>query len=819
MTQDPPGNPRASLQRVSLLSLLILGVVVGFFLVIRDQQQRVIYTDYVGPAVDILATAFLLAAAVQAAARSKRLALAWGAIGLASLLFALGDIVWTILELVLKIEPFPSIADGFYLAYYPAFLVGVILLTNRAARPSERFKNALDLATILAVAILGFWNFLIGPMLQANAGTPLLEQAILLAYPVGDLVLLGGLLLIIYDESQETDRVMVSFLAGGLVVTIVADCVFSYQALQDTYVSGSLLDLVWLAANLLIGLAGASQWAGRRYARPVGAQLASLTAGHHAGSPLRGRLDTTRVYFPYVWLVGALVLLITSGLTPLPMSSFSISLGVAVIMVLVLVRQLITLFENRRLNARLQAQAEMLRDTNQDLNIQIMERQRVQEQLSFDTLHDGMTGLANRVLFLDRLGQAIERSKRNQDRRFAVLFMDLDEFKVVNDSLGHPFGDQALIAVARRLKETARSTDTIARFGGDEFAVLCEDSDDGNAAQLLAERIQAAMGPAFRLRDGEVHLTASIGIAANTIQYDSAEDVLRDADLALYQAKALGTGRSEMFLLEMRDQPLSRLETERGLRAALERREFQLYYQPIKSLTSDKVVGFEALLRWRHPTRGLLSPGEFLQAAEASGLILLIGDWVMQEACRQLRAWRDRFPHLRGVGVSVNLSDRQFSQPDLTEQVARALSASGLEGPALRLEITERVLVGNSPAAGRIIKELQDLGVQLQIDDFGTGFSALSFMQQFPLDALKIDRSFVSQMLTGRKGLGLVRAMISMAHDLGMDAIAEGIETGEQLKELKDLSCSFGQGFLLSAPMDAESMEEGFLQAQQARRT
>ena len=816
--QDSPKRPPASFRRVGLYSLLLLGVIVGSFLLIRDQQQRVVYTDYVGPAVGILAAAFQLVAAAHVAPRSKRLALAWAVIGLASLLEVLADIVWAVLELVLEVEPFPSIADGFYLAYYPAFLVGVILLTSRPARPSERFTNALDLATILAVALLGFWNFLIGPMLQLNAGTPFLEQAILLAYPVGDLVLLGALLLIIYDESREIDLVMVSCLAGGLALAIVADCVFSYQALQDTYVSGSLLDLVWVAANLLIGLAGASQWAGRRYTRPVGAQPANPTGGRQAGSAFRGRIGTFRMYIPYVWLLGALVLLIASGLTPLPMSSFSLSLGVAVIMVLVLVRQLVTLFENKRLNIRLRAQAEKLKGTNLDLSTEIIERERVQQRLSHDTLHDGMTGLANRVLFLDRLGQAMERFKRNHDRSFAVLFMDLDQFKVVNDSLGHPYGDQLLISVAKRLKESVRSTDTIARFGGDEFAVLSEDSGDGNAARVLAERIQAAMRPAFNLKDGEVYITASIGIAANTIEYDRAEDLLRDADLAMYQAKALGAGRSEMFVLEMRDQPLSRLETEQGLRRALERGEFQLHYQPIKSLTSDKVVGFEALLRWRHPTKGLLPPGEFLPAAEASGLILLIGDWVLHEACRQLRAWRDRFPHLQGVSVSVNLSDRQFSQADLAEKVARALSASGLAGPALRLEITERVLVGNSPVASRIIKELHDLGVQLQIDDFGTGFSALSFMQQFPLDALKIDRTFISQMLTGRKGLGLVRAIISMAHDLGMHAIAEGIETGEQLKQLKDLSCGFGQGFLLSVPMDAESIEEGFLQAEQAKR-
>jgi diguanylate cyclase (GGDEF)-like protein len=426
-----------------------------------------------------------------------------------------------------------------------------------------------------------------------------------------------------------------------------------------------------------------------------------------------------------------------------------------------------------------------------------------------------LTGLANRVLFLDHLQQALERTRRHRAQSLAVLFMDLDDFKVVNDSLGHFYGDQLLIAVGERLKATLRSMDTVARFGGDEFAVLLDELTDESAAPLLAQSVQAAIGLPFKVKEREVYVTASIGIATDAIRYDRAEDLLRDADLAMYRAKGLGKARSEKFALQMRDPLFSRLEMEDELRKGLKRHEFELYYQPIISLESNRIVGLEALLRWRHPVRGLLLPEDFLAVAEESGLILPLGDWVLNRACLQLKTWHRQYPELQDLTVSVNMSNREFSQWDVVQKVAAALSASGLQGAALRLEITERVLVGNRPTSSNVINEWQRLGVELELDDFGIAYSALAYLQEYPIHAIKIDKSFVQQMGGNRRAVGLVRAMVAMARELGLDAIAEGIETEAQLNDLKGLLCGFGQGSLVATPMDADSV--GYLLAQQKR--
>ncbi len=551
---------------------------------------------------------------------------------------------------------------------------------------------------------------------------------------------------------------------------------------------------------MLIGLAAASQWA----------EMPASKAGENypPGHPSREWLQWVKTYLPYLWLLGAFLLLIAAAITPLPMSFASIAAGVGVILTLVVLRQLIALAENRRLNLQLKSQASELESANSDLNSEIAERLRIQEQLAYDVLHDHMTGLANRLLFLDRLGQAIQRSKRHAEPSFAVLFLDLDLFKVVNDSLGHSYGDQLLVAVAQRLREILRSSDTVARFGGDEFAILLEDVADAECTDRLAERIQQEIRRPFMLDEHEVYITASIGVAADTIKYGRPEDMLRDADLAMYQAKALGKGRSELFRVELRDQAFSRMQMEDELRRALENREFQLYYQPITSLESGRVVGLEALLRWSHPTKGLLLPADFLAVAEESNLIVPIGAWVLNEACQQLKRWQGQHPYLKNVTVNVNISHKEFSQPNLPEIVAKALTRSGLKGTSLRLEITERVLVDNFATANAVIRTLQGMGVQVQMDDFGTGYSALAYLQRFPLNAIKIDRTFISEMGNDPKGLGLVRAIILMGLELGMETIAEGIETEHQLEALKTLACEFGQGFLLSMPLDAAAAED-----------
>ena len=477
------------------------------------------------------------------------------------------------------------------------------------------------------------------------------------------------------------------------------------------------------------------------------------------------------------------------------------SVAVGGIIGLVITRQIITLSQNNKLNSQ-------LKKSNLDLQIEITEHHRVEEQLSYDGLHDALTGLANRTLFLDRLNQAIQYAKRRNEYKFAILFIDLDQFKVVNDSLGHLMGDQLLNLVVQRLRETLRPSDTLARFGGDEFEVLLDNTVDKNSVTIVAKKINEALHSSFTVENREVFITASIGIITNLVEYGRAEDILRDADIAMYQAKALGKDRYEIFDVKMRTLAFSRLELENEIRTGLQNREFQLYYQPIIFLESNRLTGFEALIRWLHPKRGLLLPVEFLSIAEESGLILPMGDWVLQEACLQFKRWHEKYPSLQNISVNVNISSRQFSHPNFIGKVTEALRTSGLKADTLKLEITEGVLISNYATANETFVKLQNLGIQFQIDDFGTGYSALGYLQHFPINAIKIDRSFVNEMAKGRKGTELVRAIISMAREMGMETIAEGIENEKQLGELKELSCGYGQGFLLSKPKDKMTTEK-----------
>ncbi len=814
----------AAFTRAALLCSAILAGILLAFRYISDEYQRLVFSDVIAPAVDLLAVVFLLIAARRTFARSRQLGWAWAALAAAMFIYMLGDASWGILEAGLNLAPFPSIADVFYLSYYIAFLLAIYVLVVRRMGAIDFTKDSLELAIVLTAAVLGFGNFLIGPIFKYYEGSTQLELFILAAYPVGDLVLLAALLLILYNDPNQPGRsskaeadpgarlgtIPLFLLGAGLTIFIVSDASYTYQTMVGTYASGGVLNAGWSAANLLVAMAGAAQWMSLEPGNPIGT--------YNPGPAFWARVQSLKTYLPYVWLVGAFALLVVSGLEPLPISFTVNAIGVGVILALFIVRQVITMAENESLGLRLNRQAERLEIANRELNLEIAERMRVQEKLAFDVLHDQMTGLANRRLFLDRLGQAIKRSKRRADVSFGVLFLDLDQFKVVNDSLGHAFGDQLLIAVGRRLEDTVRSADTVARFGGDEFAILLDDLEDPESAAKIAEKVREAIALPFRLQSRDVHTTASIGVATSLNKYEHADDLLRDVDVAMYQAKALGKARCVLFGEEMRDQAFTRLALEEGLRNALRNSEFELFYQPIASLESDRIVALEALLRWRHPTRGMLLPAQFLPVAEEADLILPLGEWVLNQACRQLKAWQCYYPRLGNISVNINISNREFSQPDLTDKVARALEASGLKGASLRLEITERVLVENYPTANSVIRALNSMGVKVEIDDFGTGYSALAYLQQFPIDAIKIDKSFISDMRRNRKGLGLVRAIVSMARELGMETVAEGIETGEQLNELKGLLCGFGQGFLLSHPLDATAAE-ALLSKQAAQRT
>ncbi len=431
-------------------------------------------------------------------------------------------------------------------------------------------------------------------------------------------------------------------------------------------------------------------------------------------------------------------------------------------------------------------------------------RKSAEEKLLHEAIHDVLTGLPNRALFMDLLGRSVARSRRRKGYLFAVLFLDLDRFKIVNDSLGHLVGDQLLVGIARRLEKVLRPEDTVARLGGDEFTVLLEDINDASDPTRVAERVHKELEAPFLISGHEVYTTVSIGIALSATGYDAPDHILRDADTAMYRAKALGKARHEVFDTGMHSRAVALLQLETDLRRAIERKEFRLHYQPIVTLIGGRIVGFEALVRWQHPQRGLLAPSEFVPVAEETGLILPIGQWILEEACRSARAWSDRF-HQPFV-IAVNLSNRQFAQPDLPERVAAVLQDAGLTPERLKLEITESVIMEHGEAVTRTLHRLRDLGVDLYVDDFGTGYSSFSVLHRFPITTLKIDRTFVHALGKNGDGAEIVKAIMTLARNLKLNVIAEGVETKAQLQRLKAFKCPQAQGSWFAEPMPADQV-------------
>lgn len=439
---------------------------------------------------------------------------------------------------------------------------------------------------------------------------------------------------------------------------------------------------------------------------------------------------------------------------------------------------------------------------------EVTERKQAEEELRRNAFHDSLTGLPNRLLFMERLEQTVARSRQSADHQFAVLFLDLDRFKVINDSLGHLIGDRLLIAIARRLEACVSHEDTVSRLGGDEFTILLERIQNLEDAKKIAERVHRTLSTPFNLNGHEVFTSASIGITLSTTHYELPEDLLRGADIAMYRAKASGKACHEVFDTEMHTRVVKLLQLENDLRRAIERQEFLLYYQPIVALTTGKIVGFEALVRWQHPEQGIVSPAEFVPMAEETGLIIPIGQWVLREACRQMKAWHTLFSHQPPLSISVNLSSRQFSQPSLIGQICQTLNDTGLDARHLKLEITESVIMENTESAMDMLLQLKAMGIQLSVDDFGTGYSSLSYLYRFPMDLLKIDRSFISRVDVDGEKLELVRTIITLAWNLGMDVVAEGVETIKQLAQLKALKCEYAQGYLFSKPMGSADVEK-----------
>jgi PAS domain S-box-containing protein len=484
----------------------------------------------------------------------------------------------------------------------------------------------------------------------------------------------------------------------------------------------------------------------------------------------------------------------------------------------------------------LESTASAIRGPNGDtdglviVNRDITDRKRAENMLAHNAFHDSLTNLPNRVLFLDRLERAMAVSRRHTDFKFAVLFIDIDEFKVVNDSLGHTAGDSLLIQIAHRLAAGLRESDTVAspgltgrfdrkpgelisgdstlaRPGGDEFAVLVEELHDPSDAVRVAERLQKRLAVPFDLNGHEIVILASIGIAFSNNAASNAQDVLRDAEIAMYRAKHTGKARCEVFDNEMHAGALKRLQLESDLRRALELNEFRVYYQPVVSLSNGQIVGFETLSRWQRP-EGIVMPGDFIAVADEIGIILPINRQLLRDACRQLRMWHELFPSDPPLSVAVNVTPKQFAQPNLAAEIGEILRETGTDPRCIDLEITETIAMADVRHSAVVLAELKALGTRLSIDDFGTGYSSLSRLQGFPVDTLKIDRAFISRMDTDHETYEIVRIIVMLAHNLGLKVVAEGVETEQQVEMLVNIGCELAQGYLFSKPVSPQAIEQ-----------
>ena len=463
---------------------------------------------------------------------------------------------------------------------------------------------------------------------------------------------------------------------------------------------------------------------------------------------------------------------------------------------------------NEELEQRVKQRTAELASANSVLKQEILQHHQLEQRLRHDALHDSLTKLPNRNLFMQAISKCLDNASDNLEQQFAILFIDLDRFKIINDSLGNLAGDKLLIACAQRLENCLDESTILARLGGDEFTILIEKVNDVQDAVTIAEKILSEFALPFRLGSRSLTITVSIGIVLGNSEYSQEIDLLRDADTALYRAKELGKARYEIFDRQMYLDAMRRLELENELRQAIFQPELVLYYQPIFSLDTRRLLGFEALVRWIHPDGGIIPPGEFIPLAEETSLIVPLGEWVMSEACKQLKVWQDNLPQAKSLLLSINVAGEQLRDRDFLHLVDRIIAQTQVNPNCLKFEITESMLIEDTKQAIAVLEKIKDRNIKLSIDDFGTGYSSLSYLPQFPVDVLKIDQSFVNAMNVERQNLEVVKAIVTLAQVLNMQIIAEGIETEEQLNTLKSLGVEYGQGFLMSQPLTLELATE-----------
>lgn len=818
----------------------------------------------------------------------------WRIVALAFLLTSVGDGIWMYLESALQADAFPSMADVVYMAYYPVMFMGLLAFPGRVRSRDERLQAGLDLAITLLGGWIVIWHLVIGPIAYA-AGASVMETAISLAYPLGDLALFSAATFVLFRRWDEERNHALILLVCGNVLYVIAEVVWAYSELQDAYVSGNITEPLWPIAAFIMALAAHTQYveAGRK-----GVTRPPLW-------PVR--------WLPYTAIGVAYGILLTVSHKHAPTIVNTLLYGAVGVTALVVLRQLVTINQNVRLAAEnverrnearfsslvrnssdvitivdagltilyqspsverifghvpgeltgtslsrlvppdrvltLAALLEAGRQVvgNRPLELQwlhrdgslrhveitvtnllddptvgglvlntrdITERKELEEQIRHQAFYDPVTGLGNRALLKERLERILQGPGGRQGRA-QILFLDLDNFKTVNDSLGHSVGDQVLESVARRLLACAGSAEAVVRLGGDEFAILLTGAD-AQAAVSLADVVMTQFQEPYILDGREVRIGVSIGIAGCQAGAERMEELLRNADLAMYVAKGKGKGCCEVFHQEMFTEARTRLELEADLGRAIVDGQMVLHYQPIVSLDSGRTTAVEALVRWRHPTRGMLSPATFIPLAEECGMIVPLGRWVLSEACFQLRSWQSLYPQQAPSRVSVNLSVEQLNSPHLVEQVREALDQAGLAPGCLVLEVTESRLLNCGDGVLQRLNALRTLGVRISIDDFGTGYSSLSYLRWLPVDVLKLDKSFLEDIDQNPRVEALVSGLVAIASALNVSAVAEGVERPEQAALLQQLGCGFGQGYHFGRPVPPEEILAGLTRSRQA---
>ncbi|MGD0984517.1 MAG: EAL domain-containing protein [Acidimicrobiales bacterium] len=772
---DAPVPPEGAARRRFGATAGIAAILLGLFVIwMASHPGSHRSTSDIDVVVKLAVATFAAASCVvfgRRAAPEVRLAWMWTAAF--AFVWAVGAAVLTWYDFARNnVVPFPSAADAAFLAALPLAAIGVLLFSPAPGPGASRARMLLDGIIVAGSLLIVSWATALGTVYHSGSGS-VFAQAVGLAYPIGD-VMVATVAVTVLAQGRSRQRVPHVLLVAGLLCLSFGDSGLAYVGHLVSFRYSTLVDASRVGGFMLVALA------------PIWPPERTTTPRDELEGP-----SLWQVALPYLFFAVAIVAAVLKGTQSRHLDLFDLVDGLCV-MAAVLTRLVLTLVENIRLTSQMRHAVTTLRAN--------------QVELVHYALHDSLTGLPNRVLFGDRIEHALAR-RSSPTRRVAVMLCDLDSFKDVNDTLGHPSGDEVLIAAADRLSSCVRPADTVARIGGDEFAILIDDASGVDEVASVAARVCSAMRTPFTVAGRDFIVQVSVGIAMAN-QYDTrSEKLLQDADVALYATKDAGGDDYTFFEPRLGKAYVDRLGLQAELSEALYKGELFIEYQPVVELSSGRAVGVEALLRWRHPRRGVLKPVDFLPVAESSGVVVEIGSWALGEALRQLRGWRERTPAAAHLWTAVNVSARQLASGDLVGAVSKAINASGLEPESLHIELTESAVIDLVDWSLVVLRDLKKLGAALEVDDFGTGYSSLAYLKQLPIDGVKIDRVFVDGLGTDGRDAVIIEAVVSLAHALQLKVAAAGVETSRQFEWLRTLGCDYGQGYQWSGPLSPADLE------------